>query len=328
MSQLRSVARIALIAAAFLIAPRPAAAGRLQDCCSKQNAFCIIPYAPGAAACNAAGGMFFAANACTKATKECGVVHQRTATGTVSLQTQPSGQSETIPVQGHIDVIETEMIQLELTGVGPIGPIKVHQSVHPSPGSLGPGTSSYDLNYDIERPVSNPVPQHVEATGVMTFPPDGIPYNSTGAVPLHDAAGTPVGVVNAFSFTLQPLADADGDGVEDAADACPGTGPGDRVDEHGCSAAQNCPSPPDSDGDGVADAQDRCPATAAADPVDENGCSLAQFCIVDATTALGKRTCRKLDWKNDEPIMTGRDADCRVDKGAAGTADDRCVPNV
>ena len=186
MSQLRSVARIALIAAAFLIAPRPAAAGRLQDCCSKQNAFCIIPYAPGAAACNAAGGMFFAANACTKATKECGVVHQRTATGTVSLQTQPSGQSETIPVQGHIDVIETEMIQLELTGVGPIGPIKVHQSVRPSPGSLGPGTSSYDLNYDIERPVSNPVPQHVEATGVTTFPPDGIPYNSTGAVPLHD----------------------------------------------------------------------------------------------------------------------------------------------
>src|SRR5438876_11426500 len=96
MSQLRSVARIALIAAAFLIAPRPAAAGRLQDCCSKKNTFCIIPYAPGAAACNAAGGMFFAADACTNLTQECGVVHQRTATGTISLQTQPSGQTETM----------------------------------------------------------------------------------------------------------------------------------------------------------------------------------------------------------------------------------------
>ena len=325
----RSVARIAMITAAFLLLARPAPGGRLQDCCSKKNSFCTIPYAAGAAACNAAGGMFFAANACTNLTQECGVVHQRTATGTITLQTQPSGQTETIPLQGHIDVIETEMIQMDLTGFGPLGPIRVHQdSVRPSAGGAAPGTSSYDLNYDVERPVTNPVPQHVEATGVTTFPPDGIPYDSTGSVPLHDAAGTPVGVVNSLSFTLHPLPDTDGDGVEDAADACPGTAPGERVDDHGCSAAQNCPPPADTDGDEVPDARDHCAGTAASDPVDENGCSLAQFCAVDATTALGKRTCRKLDWKNDEPLMAARDADCRVDKGGLGTADDRCVPNV
>src|SRR2546428_39367 len=191
----RSVA----VAAVALLLPRLAAGGPLQNCCSQTNSFCTIPYGGGAAACNALGGTLFAANACISVTQECGVAHQRKANGTITLQTQPSGQTETIPLHGNIDVIETEMLQMDLTGFGPIGPIRVHQnSVRPSPGSVTPGTSSYDLNYDVERPVSNPVPQHVEATGVTTFPPDGIPYNSTGAVPLHDAAGTPVGVVNAF----------------------------------------------------------------------------------------------------------------------------------
>ena len=92
--------------------------------------------------------------------------------------------------------------------------------------------------------------------------------------------------------------DADGDGVADDVDNCPGTPAGDSVDADGCSTADDdgdgvlndqddCPGTPgcadvDSDGcpldgddDGVADGCDDCPGTAAGDPVDDDGCSTA-----------------------------------------------------
>lgn len=54
-----------------------------------------------------------------------------------------------------------------------------------------------------------------------------------------------------------PPPDADGDGVEDLADQCPGQpGP----------APTGCPPPPDADGDGVADDVDRCPQQAGPAP--------------------------------------------------------------
>jgi OOP family OmpA-OmpF porin len=58
--------------------------------------------------------------------------------------------------------------------------------------------------------------------------------------------------------------DADGDGVPDSTDRCPGTAPGVAVDAQGC--------PLDGDGDGVADADDRCPGTPPGAPVDAAGC--------------------------------------------------------
>ncbi|MES9850853.1 MAG: OmpA family protein [Candidatus Thiodiazotropha sp. L084R] len=60
--------------------------------------------------------------------------------------------------------------------------------------------------------------------------------------------------------------DADGDGVVDSLDKCPGTAAGVKVDAKGC--------PLDSDGDGVADADDKCPDTAAGIKVDTMGCEL------------------------------------------------------
>lgn len=58
--------------------------------------------------------------------------------------------------------------------------------------------------------------------------------------------------------------DSDGDGVADGRDLCPGTPPGEPVDERGC--------PLDSDRDGVPDAEDRCPDTPRGTVADERGC--------------------------------------------------------
>ncbi|TQV72616.1 OmpA family protein [Exilibacterium tricleocarpae] len=65
-------------------------------------------------------------------------------------------------------------------------------------------------------------------------------------------------------------ADADGDGVYDSVDACPGTAPGVRVDGRGCEVVR----PVDSDGDGVYDRRDRCPDTAPRLKVDGSGCPI------------------------------------------------------
>src|SRR6185295_12032684 len=83
---------------------------------------------------------------------------------------------------------------------------------------------------------------------------------------------------------------------------------------------------PDADGDGEADGADQCSATPYRQSVDGNGCSLAQFCAgFDATIWDGSRACRRADWRNDEPLMRRSEADCALDRGMAGSADDRCV---
>lgn len=64
------------------------------------------------------------------------------------------------------------------------------------------------------------------------------------------------------------VADADGDGVADKYDRCPGTPGGVGVDSVGC--------PLDSDGDGVPDDLDRCPRTPAGVAVDSRGCPIKQ----------------------------------------------------
>lgn len=94
--------------------------------------------------------------------------------------------------------------------------------------------------------------------------------------------------------------------------------------------ADPCPNQPlrvDSDTDGEADDTDRCPGTASGAAVDDAGCSVEQFCArVSATTKQGARSCKSADWNNDESFMKSKDADCKVDKGGKGHADDRCVP--
>jgi len=67
-------------------------------------------------------------------------------------------------------------------------------------------------------------------------------------------------------FYCKAEGDADGDGVPDDADKCPGTPTGVRVDSNGC--------PLDADGDGVPDYKDNCPGTPMGLKVDSNGCPL------------------------------------------------------
>ena len=69
-----------------------------------------------------------------------------------------------------------------------------------------------------------------------------------------------------FTWGGNPPPDADGDGVRDRKDKCPGTPRGAIVDERGC--------PSDADGDGVFNGIDVCPDTRKGCPVDARGCPL------------------------------------------------------
>lgn len=83
-------------------------------------------------------------------------------------------------------------------------------------------------------------------------------------------------------------------------------------------------SVPDADGDGEVDFTDRCWGSTPGLAVDAAGCSLEQFCAsVDISTRTGRKACRRLDWKNDEPLMKRRSRDCKV--AGVGSAR-RCVP--
>lgn len=103
--------------------------------------------------------------------------------------------------------------------------------------------------------------------------PEGRKYlerlaNVTGCAPAVDGKDLATGQGMAdFIKTalLKPSADADGDGVMDSADQCPGTKKGTPVDSVGC--------PRDRDRDGVYDSKDRCPNTPAGVAVDGNGCA-------------------------------------------------------
>ncbi len=70
--------------------------------------------------------------------------------------------------------------------------------------------------------------------------------------------------------TPPPPPDADGDGVPDEADQCPGE-PG-PAENNGCPLPTDTPPPPDADGDGVADEVDQCPNESG--PAENNGCPL------------------------------------------------------
>ena len=79
----------------------------------------------------------------------------------------------------------------------------------------------------------------------------------------------------------------------------------------------------DSDDDGEADSTDLCPETPPDTEVDSDGCSLLQFCsAIDANSNYGRKICRSIDWKNDEPLENK--GDCETVR--QGFSDFSCVP--
>lgn len=81
----------------------------------------------------------------------------------------------------------------------------------------------------------------------------------------------------------------------------------------------------DDDGDGEDDATDACPGTPASASVDSAGCALQQFCAsIDIRTAGGPAICVNADWKNDEPL--GNAGDCKVLRALCVPRDGARVP--
>lgn len=69
----------------------------------------------------------------------------------------------------------------------------------------------------------------------------------------------------------------------------------------------------DLDEDGALDRADRCAHTDSSLAVDLGGCSLAQFCATQVIERQRDRqTCRRLDWRNDEP-GAANPGDCRFE---------------
>jgi outer membrane protein OmpA-like peptidoglycan-associated protein/outer membrane protein W len=101
-----------------------------------------------------------------------------------------------------------------------------------------------------------------------------------GSQPKPEPKAEPAPVVAAVPVVVPP-ADADGDGVIDTQDACPGTAAGVKVD------ARGCPAVVDTDGDGIPDDKDECPGTPAGTAVDATGCPSTVKAIEDNWTLSG-----------------------------------------
>ena len=111
-----------------------------------------------------------------------------------------------------------------------------------------------------------------------------------GARAVEAAGGAGAPVPGGISTGKPAPGDADGDGVMDDKDNCPGTVGGILVDKRGC--------PIDSDNDGVADNLDKCPGTARGLTVDAKGCP------VSASEAGANRSFENTNFAFDKSELT------------------------
>lgn len=179
---------LAVSAAVGLIALASPARAQLQPCCQGAGgSFCVLPWATGQQDCENQGGTLFQANTCTSG-NECGVIHSVPAAvaASVEIEIEEEGTGETVgvalaaidtvvlrmdpscftPPQAGTDcVIQTEIVELQLTGTSPvlgglildespldlstgqIGPISAGTD-----GCFGPASSFFDVFFEVELP--------------------------------------------------------------------------------------------------------------------------------------------------------------------------------
>ena len=89
-------------------------------------------------------------------------------------------------------------------------------------------------------------------------------------------AGAATASTTQTSNTINLNGDADGDGVNDPADLCPGTPQGAQVDADGCAESQKDP-----DNDGITGLNDNCPTTANPGQEDTDGDGIGDACDPD-----------------------------------------------
>lgn len=113
----------------------------------------------------------------------------------------------------------------------------------------------------------------------------------------------------------KPLADADGDGVPDKVDICPGTPEGAKVGDDGC------PIDKDTDLDGVPDSVDRCAGTPQGATVDATGCVPTADADQDGVADVNDLC------PNTPPGATVMPNGCEMDTDGDGIPDsrDRCA---
>lgn len=121
-----------------------------------------------------------------------------------------------------------------------------------------------NLTFEIRYRVNPPA----NAADCARAPEPSTPAAPASAAACPEPARKTTTLPTAVATPVQGSRDNDADGVPDAADLCPGSAPGARVDRAGCSL--------DTDKDGVPDGIDRCLATPEGETVDSSGCTTAQ----------------------------------------------------
>ena len=134
--------------------------------------------------------------------------------------------------------------------------------------SLSGSTPSSISNQGNTYGLGIPITGNINGSEVLTVLPAAT--NS-----IYDA-GAATASTTQTSNTINLNGDADGDGVNDPADLCPGTPQGAQVDADGCAESQKDP-----DNDGITGLNDNCPTTANPGQEDTDGDGIGDACDPD-----------------------------------------------
>jgi hypothetical protein len=234
-----------------------------------------------------------------------------------------------------IVVNEPPVAALLTTGTSGTEPLTV---TFDASGSTDPEGSALTYEFDFGDNSEHQGPGAL-ATATHTYAALATPTSFYRArLIVRDAAG--LQNINVADADITVQADADGDGVLDSADTCPGTHAGDDVNAAGCSTAQL-----DADGDGIADTADNCPNVPNASQADVDADGAGDACdstddrdlMPDAFTFVARSgVATGVYVTSESKTLTGftlalpisvADGQYRINSGAWTSADGQVLPN-